>query len=265
MLRIFRSAATNRSLVYEMVKRDVIGRYSGSFFGIFWSLFNPILMLMVYTFAFGFVFKARWQGLGDDPFNFALALFPALLVFNYFAECATRATSLITSNPAYVKKVVFPLELLPIMVSMSALFHLFVGVAVWCIAFLAMGKPLHTSLLFVPLAFIPLIIFCIALSLILASLGVFLRDIQQIIGVLTSALMFLSPVFYSIENVPASLKPFIWLNPLTPLIEMVRSAMVFDKLLGLDLYAATLAGSLVFLWLATWWFDSTRKGFADVI
>jgi lipopolysaccharide transport system permease protein len=265
MLGIVKSVARNWSLIGGMVRRDIIGRYSGSALGLLWSLFNPILMLGVYTFAFGYIFKAKWQGMNDDPFSFALVLFPALLVFNYFAECVTRAPTLITGNPAYVKKVVFPLEVLPVVVSLSALFHLFVGVTVWSVIFFSTGGKPHWSMLFVLPAIVPLVLFCLGTAWILASFGVYLRDVQQIIGVITSAMMFLSPVFYSVESVPSAIKDLIWINPLTSFIEMTRSALVFDQLPTLLFFGSILLGSILVAMVGAWWFSFTKRGFADVV
>ena len=252
-------------LIYGMAKRDVIGRYKGSALGLLWSLFNPLFMLAVYTFAFGFIFKARWPGLSNDPFSFALTLFPALLVFNYFSECVSRAPSLIVSNPSYVKKVVFPLESLPIMVSLSALFHFFIGFLVWCIAALWITGSIHISILFVPFAIIPLILFSLGCSWILASLGVYLRDVQQIVNVITSALIFLSPVFYSIETVPEKYRGMIMANPLTHYVEMTRSLMMFGNMIPILDWLFLVLASVPFAAFGYWWFLMTRRGFADVL
>jgi lipopolysaccharide transport system permease protein len=248
-----------------MAKRDVIGRYQGSALGLLWSLFNPLFMLAVYTFAFGFIFKARWPGLSNDPFSFALTLFPALLVFNYFSECVSRAPSLIVGNPSYVKKVVFPLESLPIMVSLSALFHFFIGFCVWCIAALFITGSIHASVLLIPFAIAPLILFSLGCSWILASLGVYLRDVQQIVNVITSALIFLSPVFYSIETVPEKYRGMILANPLTHYVEVTRSIMVFGNIFSIIDWIVLFICSALFALFGFWWFSMTRKGFADVL
>ena len=252
-------------LIYGMAKRDVIGRYKGSALGLLWSLFNPLFMLAVYTFAFGFIFKARWPGLSDDPFSFALTLFPALLVFNYFSECVSRAPSLIVGNPSYVKKVIFPLESLPIMVSLSALFHFFIGFFVWCIAAIIITGTIHLSVVLIPFAIIPLILFSLGCSWILASLGVYLRDVQQIVNVVTSALIFLSPVFYSIETVPERYRGMILANPLTHYVDMTRSLMVFGNVFSILDWIVLVLTSALFALFGFWWFSMTRKGFADVL
>ena len=253
------------SLIYEMARRDVIGRYKGSILGLLWSLFNPLFMLAVYTFAFGFIFKARWPGLSNDPYTFALTLFPALLVFNYFSECVSRAPSLITSNPSYVKKVIFPLASLPLIVSLSAIFHFTIGFLVWCLASVVFTEQLHLTLLAAPIMIAPLVLFSLACSWVLASLGGYLRDVQQIISVITSALIFLSPVFYPIESVPPEYRGFIEGNPLTQYVVMIRDIMVFGRLPNISDWLHAFLLSAILAGIGYWWFSWTRRGFADVL
>lgn len=253
------------SLIRGMVVRDVIGRYNGSFLGLLWSMFNPLLMLFVYTFAFGFIFKSRWSGLGDDPYSFALALFPALLVFNYFSECVNRAPGLVVGNASYVKKVVFPLEILAVVASLSALFHFCVGFVVWCVVYVLFEGALPVTVLLMPLVIVPLFLFTLGVTWMLASLGVFLRDVQQVVGVLTSALIFLSPVFYSLDSIPERFREMIQLNPLTYFVESARDVMVFGKGLSFGWWGVAMLSSCVVACIGAWWFKVTRKGFADVL
>ena len=171
-LNIWRS----RDLIWQMTKREVIGRYRGSVLGLFWSFFNPVLMLIIYTFVFSVVFKARWGTGGESRFEFALILFAGLIVYNLFAECLTRAPALIVGNVNYVKKVVFPLEILPLVVMVAALFHSIVSLSVLLIFFVLASASLHWTIVFAPLVILPLLLTTIGLSWILASLGVFLRD-----------------------------------------------------------------------------------------
>jgi lipopolysaccharide transport system permease protein len=262
---MFSGLFKNAALIRSMARRDVVGRYNGSVLGLLWSLFNPLLMLAVYTFAFGFIFKSRWPGLADDPFSFALTLFPALLVFNYFAECVSRAPGLIVGNPSYVKKVVFPLEILPVIVSLSALFHFFVGFVVWCVVCLFVKGSLYFTIALTPFIIFPLVLFSLGCGWILASLGVFLRDVQQIIGVVVSALIFMSPIFYALETVPERFRGIMLMNPITYFVTMTRSVMVFGEVPSFEYWFAVLLGSCVFALFGAWWFAMTRKGFADVL
>lgn len=262
---LLRSLKTNRGLIYNLIKREVIGRYRGSIMGLLWSFFNPVLMLTVYTFVFSVVFKARWEGGTDSRTEFALVLFAGLMVYNLFAECINRAPGLVLGNVNYVKKVVFPLEILPVVAMGSAAFHLLISLFVWLAFYLIFfGIPQATLLLF-PMVLIPFFLMTLGLSWFLASLGVYLRDVSQIIGVMTTALMFLSPIFYPITALPEEYHLIMQISPLTLIIEQTRDVMIWGK--GLDWHAWAIYTVLAAAnaWLGFAWFQKTRKGFADVL
>lgn len=261
------SAFRNRHLIHEMARRAVIGRYRGSVFGVAWSFFTPIFLLLVYTFVFAVVFKARWGGLGgeESKTQFAIILFVGLIVHGLFAEVLNRAPSLIVSNVNYVKKVVFPLEILPIVELMAAIFHCFVSLLVLMAATLLLGGSIYWTACLIPLILLPLILFTLGMAWFLASIGVFLRDVGQIVGMLTMVVLFLSPVFYPVSALPEAYQPWIFLNPLTFIIEQAREVLIRGALpnwQGLFLYCVI--ASLV-AWLGYSLFQKTRKGFADVI
>jgi len=255
----------NRELTLALIKREVIGRYRGSIFGILWSFFNPVFMLAVYTFVFSVVFKARWNAGSESKTEFALVLFAGLIVFNLFSECLNRAPGLILANVNYVKKVVFPLEVLPWVSLGSALFHSIISLFVWLIFYLLFfGTPPITALV-LPLVFIPLMLFTMGISWFLAALGVYLRDTAQFIGILSTVLMFMSPIFYPVSSLPPDIQHLFLLNPLTPVIEQTRDVLIWNKLpenLTTLLYFPAAA---FFSWMGFAWFQKTRKGFADVI
>lgn len=255
----------NRSLIRALVQREVVGRYRGSFMGILWSFFNPVFMLIVYTFVFSVVFKARWSGGSDSKTEFALILFAGLIVFNLFAECFNRSPTLILSNANYVKKVVFPLEILPWITVGSALFHMIISLAVWMLAYLILFGTPHLSVLLFPLIILPLLLLIMGLTWALASLGVYLRDVAQFIGILTTVLMFLSPIFYPASALPEKYQHLLMLNPLTPAIEYARDVLFWGKLPDFTVLGFYLVGSALIAWLGFVWFQKTRKGFADVI
>lgn len=262
---LFGTLKTHRSLIYNLVKREVIGRYRGSMMGILWSFFNPVLMLVVYTFVFSVVFKARWVGGTDSKTEFALVLFAGLMVYNLFAECINRSPGLVLGNVNYVKKVVFPLEILPVVAIGSAAFHLLVSLLVWLIFYLIyFGIPQATLLLF-PLVLIPFFLLTLGFSWFLASLGVFLRDVSQIVGVMTTALMFLSPIFYPITALPQEYHIFLQINPLTFVIEQARDVMIWGKGMNWIAWAIYLLLAAIMAWLGFAWFQKTRKGFANVL
>lgn len=262
---MFHALWTNRQLILRMSQREIIGRYRGSAMGLMWSFLNPLFMLAIYTFVFSVVFRARW-GTGDESRSqFAIVLFAGLIVHSLFAEVINRAPQLVLGNVNYVKKVVFPLEILPVVQLVAAFFHAVVSVAVLLLAkFLFTGSVPTTVILF-PLIILPLLILTLGLAWILASLGVFVRDVGQTIGLITSVLLFMSPVFFPVESLPLKLQPWMQLNPLTFIIEQVRAVLVWGhepQWLGLLLYGLVAVGVA---WLGFAWFQKTRKGFADVI
>ncbi|MDD2031072.1 ABC transporter permease [Pseudomonas sp. 39167] len=255
----------NRSMITALVQREVVGRYRGSFMGILWSFFNPVFMLVVYTFVFSVVFKARWTGGSDSKTEFALILFAGLIMFNLFAECLNRSPTLILSNANYVKKVVFPLEILPWVAVGSALFHMAISLVVWLIAYTFLFGMPHLTVLLFPLIVLPLIFLIMGLTWALASLGVYLRDVAQFIGILTTVLMFLSPIFYPASALPEKYQHLLMLNPLTPTIEYAREVLFWGRVPDFTILSIYLTGSMVIAWLGFAWFQKTRKGFADVL
>ncbi len=255
----------NRDLIKASTKREVLGRYRGSVMGILWSFFNPLFMLAVYTFVFSVVFKARWNTGSDSKTEFALVLFAGLMMFNLFAECINRAPGLILANVNYVKKVVFPLEILPAVTLFSALFHWLISVGVWLLAHcLFFGVP-HATALLLPVIVLPFVMFIIGLGWALASLGVYLRDVSQIIGVITTVLMFLSPIFYPASALPEDYRHLLYLNPLTPVVEMTRDVLYWGKMPDFALLGIYWLATAFIAWLGFAWFQKTRKGFADVL
>lgn len=249
-----------------MTKREVVGRYKGSIMGLAWSFLNPVFLLAVYTFVFSVVFKARWGVGGDESkTQFAVVLFVGMIVHGLFAEVLNRAPGLVLSNVNYVKKVVFPLEILPVVSMGAALFHSMVSLGVLLLAFTIFNGYLHWTVVFAPVVLLPLIIISLGLAWMLASLGVYLRDVGQTIGLITTVMMFLAPVFYPITALPEEFRPWLLANPLTFIIEQAREVLIWGRLpdwSGLGIY--TLA-ALVAAWAGFAWFQKTRKGFADVL
>lgn len=258
----------NRELILAMVGREVVGRYRGSVMGLLWSLVTPLLMLMVYTFVFSVVFKARWTdaaGVQDTRAHFAILLFAGLIVHGLFAEVVNRAPALILGNVNFVKRVVFPLEVLPVVAAGAALFHSAVSLVVLLAAvFVTLGAIPWTAVLF-PLVLLPLLMLTLGVAWILASLGVFMRDVGQVVGLLTTVLLFLSPVFFPVTAVPEAFRPWMLLNPLTFVIEQSRALLIFGEApaWGMWLVYTFVAGA--FAWLGYAWFQKTRRGFADVL
>jgi lipopolysaccharide transport system permease protein len=255
----------NRSLIFSLAKRDVLGRYRGSVLGVLWSFLNPLLMLLIYTFVFSIVFKARWNSGSESRTEFALILFVGLMVFNLFSECINRSPTIILSNVNLVKKVIFPLEILPGIPLISASFHFIVSFSVWFLAYLLIfGLPQLTILIF-PLILFPLLFFTLGLSYIFSSLGVYIRDLPQILSVVTTILMFLTPIFYPLSSIPGAYRFYIDINPLTLLIEMSRKALFFGEVPELSEILFFMVIGCVIAFVGFAFFQKTRRGFADVL
>jgi len=266
LISLLGSLWRNRSLVAVLVKREVVGRYKGSVLGISWSLLNPLLMLIIYTFVFSVVFKARWGvNTGESKTQFAIVLFVGMIVHGLFSEVINRAPALITSNVNFVKKVVFPLDILPSVAIGAALFHSLVSLGVLLVAFVVFNGYLNWTAIFIPLVLLPLIILTLGVAWMLASLGVFLRDLGQTTGIITTILLFFSPIFYPVTALPVRLRPWIMVNPLTFIIEQAREVLIWGHLpdwTGLGIYSLVALGVA---WAGYAWFQKTRKGFADVL
>lgn len=256
----------NRQLILQMSKREVVGRYRGSVMGMAWSFFNPILMLAVYTFVFSVVFKARWGVGGEDSkATFAILLFVGMIVHGLFAECANRAPGLILGNVNYVKKVIFPLEILPWVAMGSALFHAAISLIVLLVAQLVLHQSLSWTALYFPLVLLPLVVATMGVAWFLSAIGVYLRDVSQTIGILTTVLLFLSPIFYPLSALPIRYQVWVKLNPLTFIIEEGRKVLIFGQAPDWWGWLAYSTVSLMIAWGGFWWFQKTRKGFADVL
>ena len=255
-----------RRLIRQFVRREVEARYRGSTLGWRWSLLNPLLLLAVYTFVFGVVFRARWpQFSGDRLGEFALVLFCGLLVLNLFAECLSRSPGLVLSQPSYVKRVVFPLEILPVVALGSALFNTAIGLLVLIGAHLVIQGALSWTVILAPVVLLPLVLFTLGLMFSLASLGVFLRDLPYVVSLALQALTFLTPVFYPVEALPAWARPIIAANPLAPAVDDLRRVVLWGQPPAWTRLFLSLLAGLAVLVLGRAWFGRTRHAFADVL
>ena len=265
VIEMLRSVVHNRGLIFQMTKREVIGRYRGSMLGIAWSFFNPLVMLAVYTAVFSVVFQAKWGSGSGGKTEFALVLFVGMIVHGVLAESMNNSPSLILRNVSYVKKVVFPLETLPWVVMGSTLFHALISVIVWLLFYVAVNHAVQWTVIFLPIVFIPLVLFSLGISWMLASLGVYLRDIGQMTGVLTTILLFMSPIFYPASRLPEPYQTIIYINPLTFVIEQARDVLMWGEVPNWGGLSIAFIVSLLTSWLGFVWFQKTRKGFADVL
>jgi lipopolysaccharide transport system permease protein len=263
---LVRNLWRHRDLIRQFTRREVEGRYRGSFLGLFWSFINPLVMLLIYTFVFGVVFKARWPNARTDNLGeFAVTLFCGLTAFNIFSECVNRATGLIIGVPNYVKKVVFPLEILPVSVFGSALFHALVSLAILLAAHLLIGGTLYWTVLLLPLVALPLIFLTLGMTWFLASLGVFIRDVGYTITLAVQVLFFVTPIFYPIQAIPKSFQAIMHLNPLSSVVDNFRRVILWGVTPVWPSFALWVLGSATLMVFGYAWFMKTKKAFADVI
>lgn len=259
----------HREMVLQMTRREVLGRYRGSVMGLFWSLVTPLIMLAVYTFVFGYVFKAHWStGTGSGSqgrWGYALTLFAGLIVFGFFAECLNRAPTLILANVNFVKKVVFPVEVLPWVCILSSLFHAAISLCILIVVSAVVTASVPWTIVLVPLVVLPFLLFTIGLTWFLAALGVYLRDVGQTVGIFTSAMMFASPIFYPVSALPDELQGVFRLNPITIAVEELRAVVLEGRVPSLMEWSAFTGVAIFVAWLGLAWFQRARRGFADVL
>jgi lipopolysaccharide transport system permease protein len=263
---MFTQAWKHKTLIWQLLRRDIQSRYRGSVLGLLWSLGTPMIMLAIYTFVFQYIFKSRWSdSAGDTTLSFAIVLFLGLILHAMLAEILTKSPLLITGNPNFVKKIVFPLELLSWITLFGALFTFLVSF-VLLLAFMLIE--LHTiplTALLLPIILLPYLLLLLGLSWTLAALGVYLRDIQQITGTLATLLLFLSPIFYSVNILPDNMQMLIFINPLSFVVESARAVLIYGKLPnfgGLAIYSLVSVGVAILGYI---FFRKVRPGFADVL
>jgi len=264
-LGMFHCLISNWNLIVLLTKREVVSRYRGSLLGLFWSICYPLMTLAVYIFVFNMIFEARWGPGSGSNTESALLLFTGLILYSLFAECINRAPHLILSRVNYVKKVVFPLEVLPWVSLGVGLFQLGVSLAVMLVFCWLSPLSLNWTAVLFPVIVIPLALVILGASWFLASVSVFMRDIGHATSIMTGLILFLAPVFYPVSALPEAYRMILYLNPLTFVIEQAREVLILGQLpswYGLGLYFLC---SVATAWLGYVWFERTRKGFADVL
>jgi lipopolysaccharide transport system permease protein len=263
--RILRNLFRHKNLIFQFTRREVEKRYRGTFLGLFWAFFTPLLMLCVYTLVFGFIFGGSFGHPGESKTQFALGLFCGLLIWELIGAAASVSPGLVVSNLNYVTKVIFPLEILPFCMVAAAFVHVCIGFIPLILFILITQGGLHpTAFGAIPLL-IPILLYCLALSWMLSALGVFLRDIVSLVPPCLTVLMFLSAIFFPITAIPHACQWIVKLNPAAILISQARNAVVFgysiDPLcLGIQILisAALAIGAYAF-------FMRCKPAFADVL
>lgn len=251
-------------LIIELTKRDFSSRYSGSFAGIIWSFIQPLFLLAVYTTAFGFILKARWGATGSTS-EYALILFSGLIIFNLFSECLTKASSLVLANPNFVKKVVFPLWILPLVSALSAMTHALIAILVWLLGYILLFGLPHLTFLWFPVVLVSFFPVLLGVGWLLSAVGVYVRDIAQAAAMISHTLLFLTPIFYSTAMVPEGLQRLIRINPLTFVVDQFRDVMFFGNAPAYADLLVYFVCAAVFAALCLYVFNRLRPSFADMV
>lgn len=251
-------------LIKSLVRRELTNRYKGSLGGLAWSIITPAVMIGIFTLIFSGIFQAQFGSTGGH-FNFAVYLFCGLLPWIAFSEGIQRATTVLTENVNLIKRVVFPVEALPVNVALAALLQQLVGTAVLLVAVFVLERTVHTTALLLPVLILPQLIATLGLAWLMASLGVFLRDVAQFIQLFLTAWMYLTPIFYPEERIPAGYRWLVDFNPMAPLIRSYRRILLEGQMPDWRGMALTTVFAFVCFVVGYWWFERTKKAFADVI
>ena len=265
-IKTFKLYYQNRDLLWQLTRRNIESKYRGSLIGVIWMFITPLLLLTIYTFVFSIIFKSKWKiDVGDSKVSFALVMLCGMAVYNVFAESISSSTSVIVQSPNLVKKVVFPLEMLPVSNVLTALFYCLVWSIILLLGILIFMNKLCFTIVLLPVILLPIFLMSCGVCWIFASLGVYFRDLQHLIGLLLQMLFFLSPIFYPVEMVPQQFRFLFDINPLTIMIQEFRDIFIFGQYPDLSMWIFNLLISLAVYQLGYFWFMKTKRGFADVI
>ncbi|MCV6622356.1 MAG: ABC transporter permease [Cellvibrionaceae bacterium] len=265
LLAPFSSLLTNRELIYSFSVREVESRYRGSWLGFLWGLVTPILLLLVYMFVFGVIFKARWPQVNGVDQNFAALLFCGIITYTMFSELLTKAPSVILENANYVKKVIFPLETLAWPALFNTLFHFALSGLVLLVFIIFWGNGLSWTILLLPLLLLVYVLQLLGIVWFVSALGVYMRDVNYVAGFIATALFFLSPVFFPKSAVPESFARIMEINPLSYYIESVRLLVVLDDVPQSSDTLQAVGLALVSFYFGYWFFNKVKRGFADLL
>lgn len=265
-LKMFRHLFSYRDMIRQFAWREVVGRYKGTYLGLLWSLLNPLLTLAVYTVVFGVILKAKFVPAAEaGTEQFALALFCGIIIYNVFSVCASKAPSAIYENPSLVKKVVFPLEILPVAMLAASIVNAGFGLAILIPALLILSPNVSSTIYMFPLVLLPLCALSLGVAWFLASIGVFIRDVGQAIVILLQLLFFVSPVLYPLSAAPGVFQTLLRLNPLTTILEDARRTLMWGQPIEWGWWLAVTIVSLVLMQLGYVWFMKSKRVFADII
>lgn len=262
--QMFLMLRRHHHLILQLIKRDILSKYRGSFAGLLWLVLAPLLMLGLYTLVFSVFMRVHWPGVTNN-LMYSLLIYVGLIILNFFTECISRSTTMIVINESFVKKVVFPVEIYPWVIVGAALFHAMVNTLILTVfCFLLLGE-VNSTILLLPVLFLPLVLFTLGVSWFLCSAGVYIRDIAHAMTFILQVVMYLSPVFYSVSMLPEMFQKILLLNPLAFIIEQARSLVIFGKLPQWQHLGIFFIVSMCIAYLGFWGFQKTKDGFADVL
>jgi lipopolysaccharide transport system permease protein len=265
-VEMWRELARHRDLIRQFAWREVIGRYKGTYLGLLWSILNPLLMLVVYTLVFGVILKSSFGPASEGgTTDFALKLFCGIIVYNVFFVCASKAPQAILEQPNLVKKVVFPLEVLPVAILVAGVVNAGFGLAIFGAALIVLSPKISATVYLFPLVLVPLCALSLGVGWFLASIGVFIRDVGQAIVILLQLLFFASPVIYPLSAAPEIFQTLLRLNPLTTILEDSRRTLILGQPLEWGWWLAVTVASLVIMQLGYVWFMKSKRVFADIL
>ena len=255
-----------RDLLRQLILRNIRSRHKGSYLGSIWQVLNPLLMMMLYTFVFGFIFKGSYHsGPEETKLDYGLGIFLSITIYQFLAEILMVSPALMVSHPNYVKKVVFPLDVLPVAVVGTALYHFFLTIVIVVLGIVFLGPGLSVNALWMPVIFFPFFLTALGLAWIFSALGVFFRDINQLTTFLSLALLYASAVFYSSKQIPDVIWQFLKFNPLIHVVELSRRVLLWQQSPDMLSLAYLYGFSILFVWIGYVAFNKMKSAFADVI
>ena len=255
----------NKDLISILLIREIAYKFKGSFLGILWMILTPIILIVIFTFIFGEVFDIKWMDIPESKEYFALILFSGLMVFNFFAESISKAPLLFVTNSSYIKKIIFPLEILPIVSVLSSSVQLIVSFVVWVAFYLIIVGTPNLNILLLPIIMLPFVFILFGLTFLFSTLGVFVRDTNNIINLITTLLLFLSPIFYPISVIPEQYQLYIYLNPVAYQIELTRDLMMWGNTPNLISFLIYFILAFMFYLLTLKFFSNNKDRFIDVM
>lgn len=255
-------------LLKSLVQRDLEARYKGSILGNWWPLLNQLSQLLIYTYVFSIVLKVKLSlhGLPENNFTFGMWLYAGLLPWGAFTAGFTQSAASVISQPNLVKKIVFPLALLPLVPVFSAFIESSVGLILLILIVGIFSHTVHLSLCLLPMVWLPQVLLTAGLGYLAAGLTVFLRDIPQGLGVLTNLWLYLTPVVYPASVIPEEWRTWVfWLNPLAAIVELYRDIVLEGQIKHWTEWGTASLISVIIFYLGFWSYRRLRPAFADVL